>query len=163
MKDLWVTTKELSLIFGIAQQNVRKKAVVQHYTTRYVHGRGRGGRVLEYKLSSLPIEVQEMYCALHNLSLPNDTTDYIEYERKYTGKQKGKAAFRAGVVRRFWRSGKNAAAFVRDFNAENSDTQISEWQLRDWEQRYKASDHNLESLVDRRGENRTGTDRKSVV
>ena len=45
MKDLWVTTKELSLIFGIAQQNVRKKAVVQHYTTRYVHGRGRGGRV----------------------------------------------------------------------------------------------------------------------
>lgn len=158
MKDLWVTTKELSLIFGIAQQNVRKKAVVQHYTTRYVHGRGRGGRVLEYKLSSLPIEVQEMYCALHNLSLPNDTTDYIEYERKYTGKQKGKAAFRAGVVRRFWRSGKNAAAFVRDFNAENSDTQISEWQLRDWEQRYKASDHNLESLVDRRGENRTGTE-----
>ena len=78
MKDLWVTTKELSLILGIAQQNVRKKALVQNYKTRYVYGRGRGGKVLEYQLSSLPIDVQERYCALHDVSLPNDTTDYSE-------------------------------------------------------------------------------------
>lgn len=159
MKEIWITTNELAAIQGITPQAVLKfRNSTSNYITRYVHGRGRGGKVLEYKLSSLPIEIQEKYCTMLNIPLPNDTTNYIEYEQKYTGKQKEKAAFRAGVVRRFWRSGKNAAAFVRDFNAENLNIKISEWQLRDWEQRYKFSEHNLESLIDRRGKNRTGTE-----
>lgn len=158
MKEIWVTTKELSLILGIAQQNVRKKATAHGYITRYVHGRGRGGRVLEFALSSLPSEVQEKYYAMYNAALPDDTTDYIKYETEYSGKQKECAAFRLGVVRRYMSSGKSTAAFVRDFNADNSDVKISEWQLRTWTNRYKAAGHSLDGLIDHRGENRTGSD-----
>ncbi|MGN0674518.1 MAG: Mu transposase C-terminal domain-containing protein [Oscillospiraceae bacterium] len=157
MKEIWITTKELAFILGIAQQNTRKQAMHRDYVTRYTNGRGRGGKVMEYLLSSLPAPVQERYSELHKISIPDDTTEISEYESKYTGKQKEKAAFRKGVVHKYWRSGKSAAAFVREFN-KNSDVQISEWQLRDWEQRYKISGHSLESLIDRRGENRTGTE-----
>ena len=158
MKEIWVTTNELAAIQGITTQAVFKMQMTKHkYVTRYSYGKGRGGRVLEFALSSLPIELQEKYCALYNVPLPDDMTDHSEYDIKYTGKQKEKAAFRLGIVRRYWRSGKTAAAYVREYNIENPDIKLSEWQLRDWEQRYKDSGHSLESLIDRRGEHRSGT------
>lgn len=155
MNEIWVTTSELAFISGKPIRTLRWQA--SKYVTRYSYGKGRGGRVLEFALSSLPIELQEKYCALYNIPLPDDMTDHSEYESRYTGKQKEKAAFRLGVVRRYWRSGKTAAAYVREFNIDNPDVKLSEWQLRDWERRYKYSGRTLESLIDRRGENRSGT------
>lgn len=158
MKEIWVTTNELAAIQGITTQAVFKMQMTKHkYVTRYSYGKGRGGRVLEFALSSLPIELQEKYCALYDVPLPDDMTDHIEYESHYTGRQKEKASFRLGIVRRYWRSGKTAAAYVREYNIDNPDIKLSEWQLRDWERRYKESGHSLESLIDRRGEHRSGT------
>ena len=158
MKEIWITTKELACIQGITVQAVQKyQNTTSSYVTRFVSGRGRGGKVMEFLLSSLPAHVQEKYLETHRINFPNDSTDYIEYESRYTGKQKEKAAFRKSIIHKYWRSGLKAAKFVRDYNSD-SDIKISEWQLRDWEQRYKLSNHSLESLIDRRGENRTGID-----
>lgn len=158
MKEIWITTKELACIQGITVQAVQKyQNTTSSYVTRFVSGRGRGGKVMEFLLSSLPAHVQEKYLEMHRINFPNDSTDYIEYESRYTGKQKEKAAFRKSIIHKYWRSGLKAAKFVRDYNSD-SDIKISEWQLRDWEQRYKLSNHSLESLIDRRGENRTGID-----
>jgi len=156
MNEVWVTTNELAFLCSKQQRTLRRHA--GDYVTRYVYGKGRGGRVLEFALSSLPPEVQEKYYAMHNTAPPDDSTDYIKYESQYSGKQKECAAFRLGVVRQYMRSGKSAAAFVRDFNAGNSDVNISEWQLRTWTNRYKEAGHSLDGLIDHRGENRTGTD-----
>lgn len=152
---IWISSAELAALLGVTLRSVTKfQAENGKYMTRYIPGKGRGGKVLEFALSSLPEEIQEKYCELHNIPLP-ESDEYNGYERKYSGNQKEKASFRAGVIHKYWRSGKSAAAFVRSFN-EQSEIRISEWQLRDWERKYKASGHDLESLIDRRGEGRTG-------
>lgn len=149
--DIWIKTNELANIQGVTKQAVFKNQ--QKFQARYVPGRGRGGRVLEFLLSSLPEDVQKQYCSIHNIPLPNEDSSSGDL----TGKQRKKAAFKLGLVRKYLHSGMKVAEFVRQFNLQHEE-KISDWQLRDWTKRYKCVGHDMEIFVDRRGENRSGSE-----
>lgn len=149
MNEIWLTVKEVSALCCIAERVVQIEASKDKYVSKYVDGKGRGGKQLRIQLESLPQEAQTRYYELNNIPIPQKF-DLLDFSAKYTQKQINEAQFKAHTVRCYWRSGLSVVKFLKQYNMKEN-KRITERQLRDWEQKFKQSGHNPESLIDKRG------------
>ena len=147
--DVLLSVQEVSELMSISCRAVRKNARLGLYYSTYVNGKGQGGRQILIRLDSLPIEAQSRYLGLSEDSKHTEF-DLIDYETVYTEKQKADAEQKKHVIHCLWNSGKRVKQFLEEYNSDNG-TNITERQLREWERKYKESNHSLESLIDRRG------------
>lgn len=144
---IWINVNQVSELLSITERAVRKQANNGILKYRYVTGRGKGGKVLQIALESLPQSAQDKY---NGIDKPLDPSRYLS---DFTGTQREAAERKCRIVRMFQSSGKSGKRFIEDYNAENGDT-ISLNQLYDWQKRLKKG--GLPALVDTRGEHTRG-------
>ena len=106
----WLSVKEAAQVLHIGERAVRTAAQQNRYQSRYVKGKGRGGKQLRIALESLPEKAQALY---RGEELPHE--DILQY----TGKQREEADAKAWVVEQYHQSGLSPAVFVSWFNASN--------------------------------------------
>lgn len=144
---IWINVNQVSELLSITDRAVRKQAYNGIFKYCYITGRGKGGKVLQIALESLPQSAQDKY---NGIDKPLDQSNYIS---DFTGTQRAAAEKKCRIVRMFQSSGISGKRFIEDYNAENSDT-ISLNQLYDWQKRLKKG--GLPALVDTRGTHSRG-------
>lgn len=144
---IWINVNQVSELLSITDRAVRKQANNGILEYRYVTGRGKGGKVLQIALESLPQSAQDKY---NGIDKPLDPSSYLS---DFTGTQREAAEKKCRIVRMFQSSGKSGKRFLEDYNAESGDI-ISLNQLYDWQKRLKQG--GLPALVDTRGAHTRG-------
>ena len=139
---LWINIDKAAQLLNISSRGLRKKK--EHYTYRYIVGRGYAGKKIEIALESLPQYAQDKY-------LGNESDNINYFLSTYTGTQQEEANFKMRIVQLYIYSGLPPAAFVEDFNNNNPDDTISISQLYRWHKKLKESGFDVCSLVDTRG------------
>ena len=139
---LWINIDKAAQLLNISCRGLRKRK--EHYTYRYIVGRGYAGKKIEIALESLPQYAQDKY-------LGNESDKVNYFLSTYTGKQQEEANFKMRIVQLYIYSGLLPAAFVEDFNNNNPDDTISISQLYRWHKKLKESGFDVCSLVDTRG------------
>ncbi len=145
----WITCEETSKLIGITPRAIRKSK--DKYLYRYISGKGRGGKVLQIALESLPQEAQDRY----NNTIPEEEKLVTDEFYSYTGEQRKLADKKAEAVCEFQNTGLSAEAFVKLHNEQKS-FKITANQLYDWQKRFKKG--GFAALVDKRGLHNKGED-----
>ena len=128
----WLTVKEAASLCSVTDSAIKKAAQQNRYQSRYVKGKGRGGKQLRIALESLPEKAQARY---RGEELPHE--DILQY----TGKQREEADAKAWVVEQYHQSGLSPVGFVSWFNASNPpEDAISESKLFRWQRKYQEKD-----------------------
>ncbi len=148
---IWVNVNQVSKLLSITDRAVRRQVYNGVFEYRYITGRGKGGKVLQIALESLPQSAQDKY---NGIDKPLDQSNYLT---DFTVAQQEAAEKKCRIVRMFQSSGKSGKRFIEDYNAESGGT-ISLNQLYDWQKRLKEG--GLPALVDTRG---TSTRGKSSI
>ena len=144
----WLTVKEAASLCSVTDSAIKKAAQQNRYQSRYVKGKGRGGKQLRIALESLPEKAQARY---RGEELPHE--DILQY----TGKQREEADAKAWAVEQYHQSDLSPAEFVSWFNACNPpEDAISESKLFRWQKKYQEKD--VAALIDRRGGHNRGKD-----
>lgn len=144
----WLTVKEAASLCSVTDSAIKKAAQQNRYQSRYVKGKGRGGKQLRIALESLPEKAQARY---RGEELPHE--DILQY----TGKQREEADAKAWVVEQYHQSGLSPVGFVSWFNASNPpEDAISESKLFRWQRKYQEKD--VTALIDQRGGHNRGKD-----
>ena len=99
----WLSVKEAAQVLRVGERMVQLVAQQNRYQSRYVKGKGRGGKQLRIALESLPEEAQARY---RGEEPPHE--DILQY----TGKQREEADAKAWVVEQYHQSGLSPAGFV---------------------------------------------------
>ena len=140
----WLTVQQAADALDIGVSAVQKAK--ERYSYRYVDGKGRGGKVLQIALESLPQAAQDRY---HNV------------QRKYrdcnefTGTQREEASRKARIVETYKQTELAPDAFVEWYNAEvEPDAPITRKQLMNWQTRFKNGE--MADLLDLRGGHNRG-------
>lgn len=146
----WLSAKEVAQLLSVSERAVQISAQKNKYVCRHVEGIGRGGKVLQIALESLPPAAQARY---NGEQEDNPVPIFEDYFSKYTGKQRAEADHRADILSMFQNSGLTGDKFVNEYNALGND-QISTAQLYYWQRKFKKG--GLEALIDRRGGHNRG-------
>ena len=154
----WLSIKETAFLLGYEESTVRKKAKSAEFQFRYIKSSvGQGGKKMEILLESLPEQAQRAY---HNQT-GEDTQLVFNTDYTSTKAQKKKGELRALAVTEYRKFEKRVSkegmtkkveirsAFVRQWNKEHSDFQITSKSLYDWQGKSKSG--NVEKLTDKRG------------
>lgn len=147
MHEIWLTVQEVSTLLSISCRAIQKSVANGKYAAMTVSSVGRNGKQYLIALDSLPTEAQEKYYACQETEASERLLTF-ENMQKYTQKQLEDAGRKAAIVRRFWRSGKTAVAFLNEYN-EQLDKPITPRQLLYWVKQYKKG--GSPALIDRRG------------
>jgi len=144
----WLSVKEAANLLGITDSAVKKAIAKSKYEYRHVKGIGRGGKVLQISLESLPANAQARYHG--QAPKPKDIL-------QYTGKQREEADYKARIVEDYWLSALPPEEFVVRFNAENPpEDAITKAKLFRWQRKYKEG--GVAALIDQRGGSARGED-----
>lgn len=145
----WIETKTASKLLSRTPNGVRNLVRLGIYLHRYIPGIGRGGRVLQIALESLPQAAQDRY---HGMT-PTPASVL-----QYTGKQRDGANLKAWIVEQHRQSGLSVKEFISTYNAdlEPEEQPINESQLYRWQAKYKTD--GVSGLIDRRGGYNRGQD-----
>ena len=90
---IWVNVNQVSELLSITDRAVRKQAYNGIFKCRYVAGKGRGGKVLQIALESLPQSAQDKY---NGIDKPLDPTSYLS---DFTDNQREEAEKKCRIVR----------------------------------------------------------------
>lgn len=155
---VWLSVKEVAKLWGYSERAIRNKAENGECTLRYIpSSTGRGGRKMEILLDSLPEQVRQAY---HNQT-GDEIQPVINTDHTSTKSQKKKGELRALAVSEYRKFEKKAAkggmtkkgeirfAFVRQWNKEHDNFQITSKSLYDWQKKSKSGQ--VEKLTDKRG------------
>lgn len=153
MHEIWLTVQEVSELLSISCRAIQKGIANGKYTAMTVSSVGRNGKQYLIALESLPTEAQEKYHANQEIGASERLLTF-ENMQKYTQKQLEDAGRKATIVRRFWRSGKSAVAFLKEYN-EQIDKPITPRQLLYWVKQYQKG--GSPALIDKRGGHNKGT------
>lgn len=144
----WLTVQEAASLCGITDSTIRKAVQQNRYESRYVNGKGRGGKQLRIALESLPESAQARYRG----EVP-PSVDILQF----TSKQRERANAKAWVVEQYHQSRLAPDEFVAWFNANNPPEEaITKSQLFRWQHKYQGKD--VAELIDRRGGHNRGKD-----
>ena len=154
----WLATKEAAELLGYSERAIRNKAKNGEYAYRYIpSSTGQGGKKMEISMESLPEQAQKAY---HN-QVNGDSQFVVNTDYTSTNAQKKKGELRALAVleyRKFekkaikggmTRKGDIRSAFVRQWNKEHGDFQLTSKSLYDWQKKSKSGQ--VEKLTDKRG------------
>lgn len=152
---MWLKPNTVAVLENITERSVRRNAKNGKYGEetegfRYLDGKGRGGKILEIALESLPQAAQDRY---NNIDTPR--TSHDEMMSKYTGKQRETANYHAQIVKEYQQSGLSPDKFVSKHNSENPDDTITKSQLFRWQNKLKQNS-DVADLIDRRGGHNRG-------
>ena len=137
----WLTVKQVAELFEKTERAIRFNVSKNQYDYRYVNGVGRGGKVLQISLESLPEKIQARYRGEEKKAI-----DILQY----TGKQRQGADDKAWVVMQYQQTGLSADDFVEKFNSENPpEDAITKSKLYRWKRKYESED--VAGLIDQRG------------
>lgn len=155
---MWISVKEAAKLLGYEKSTVRKKARNKDYVYRYAPGSvGQGGVHIEILLESLPEQAQRAY---HNQT-GGETQFVVNTDYTSTKAQKKKGELRSLAVTEYRKFEKEArkggmarkgdirSAFIKKWNKEHDDFQITSKSLYDWQKKSKSGQ--VEKLTDKRG------------
>lgn len=153
----WLATKEAAELLGYSERAIRNKAKNGEYTYRYIpSSTGQGGKKMEILLESLPEQAQKAYLNKNGECQTVFNTDFIS-----TSSQKEKGYLRSEAVRKYKKflgqckkegmkkKTEIMPLFIRQWNGEHPDFQITQRALYDWMNKSKSGQP--EKLIDKRG------------
>lgn len=143
----WLTVKRVSELLDTTPRSVQKNIQNNIYESRHVRGKGRGGIQYEVALESLPQKAQDKY-------FKQQTEEYKPI-MDYTQKQREEAEQKVEIVLLYQKSKLSPDEFVKKYNNENTDNQITTGQLFRWQRKFKES-KDIVDLIDTRGGKRKG-------
>lgn len=138
----WLTVKKVSELLDTTPRSIQKNIQNNLYEYRHVKGKGRGGIQYEVSLESLPQKAQDKY-------LKQQTEEYKPI-MEYTKKQREEADKKVEIVLLYKKSKLSPDEFVKKFNNENPNNEISTSQLFRWQRKFKDS-KDAADLIDKRG------------
>ena len=145
---IWLSTSEVAFLLQASDRTIRRNIKQYAYKVDLKKG-GYKGKCYLIALESLPQYAQDKY-------LGNESDKVNYFLSTYTGKQQEEANFKMRIVQLYIYSGLPPAAFIEDFNNNNTDDTISISQLYRWHRKLKESGFDVCSLVDTRGKYNKG-------
>jgi len=159
MKNIWISISEFAELLAISERHARRKIQTdQTIRTKTIGSKGgNAGQSYRILLQSLPTELQDRYCAEHNIKLT--VQQRMAYE-EFPAYMRQKAEQKAQAVREYakfsmdWRvqrkKGQMVPAFLERWNAEHPEFQIvTPKTLFDWKDFYEGQ--GILGLIDKRG------------
>ncbi|MDL2327581.1 Mu transposase C-terminal domain-containing protein [Ruminococcaceae bacterium OttesenSCG-928-A11] len=143
----WTASRIVAQRMGKDITAIEKAAKAGRMAYRYVRGRGRGGRVMQVDVDSLPPKLLSLYNGVIS-----EQPDILSFPAK----QREAADYRAFIVEEYWRSGLSPADYVANYNQTNPTDPLNTDRLFRWQRKYKASGKSVSALVDRRGGHNRG-------
>lgn len=142
----WINVQQAAELLKTSERNIRKQAQNGKIKYHYVSGHGRGGKILQILLSSLPKEAQTCY---YNIEAEKSGLD------KISGKQRTEVSNKIWIVELYLRRDKGMTVddFISWYNAEYDDF-ITASQLFRWQKKLKES--GPAALIDKRGGHNKG-------
>lgn len=145
MNEIWLSTKETWELLEITEKTLYSHINNGMYKTRYISGKGKGGRQLQILLLSLPSAAQDKF-----FNVNQDKIDLQHMLENYSGKEREKADFKLRAVTEYRYSTLSLNEFLQKFN-EDYGTDVTRSQLLRWQRKFKKG--GFESLIDQRGKN----------
>lgn len=149
---VWLAFEDVCNLLNISPRTGRRYIKNNIYLIRYVNGIGRGGKILQIALESLPQEAQDRY---HGNKPEQDTSGQAYLYM--TAKQREEVSIKHNAVidyrehKQVWPGTDKLVSFIAIYNKRNPENPITKNQILSWETKY--SKGGLAALVDRRGLN----------
>lgn len=155
---MYISSKKAADLLYLSERSVRDKAQKREFVSRHVlPPKGRGGKPrVEILLESLPEYAQRNYYNQiggdSQFVVNTDYTSTIEQKRK--GELRAQAVtehrrYEKEMLKRGMKKGDIRSTFIRQWNIDHSDFQITSKSLYDWQK--KSPSGQSEKLVDKRG------------
>lgn len=142
---IWLSAKKTWELLEVTEKTFYSYLNNGMFETRYISGKGKGGRQLQVLLSSLPTAAQDKF---YNVN--QDKINLQHMLENYTGKEREKADFKLRAVTEYKHSHLPISEFLQEFN-ENYDSDVTRSQLLRWQRKFKEG--GFERLIDTRGKN----------
>ncbi len=158
MNEQWITVKEASLCLQITERHVVRLSV-EHQTiiSKYIKGKGRGGKQLRILLDSLPQEAQDRY---NGIALKPAQDERYDIYRTLTDEQRKRLDEKVFAVT-MYKNFKNQyhqkdcrKAFLKSFKEEYESIDVNEYSLKYWVSKYDTD--GIGGLTDNRGRKNKG-------
>ena len=146
----WLSTQQAAELCAMDVSTIQKSVKQNKYQSRYVKGVGRGGRVLEVALESLPDYAQARY---FDEPIPEETASTL---MEYPATKRNTANLRAQIVNEYRASPLSPDEYIERHNQENPDNIITKSQFYRWRRYLRNNDNNIEALIDNRGGHNRG-------
>jgi len=143
---MWISVREASKLSGYTERAIRVKAQNGEYRFQYIpSSAGRGGKKMQILLESLPEQAQRAY---YN-QVGGDIQFVVNTDYTSTSAQKRKGELRALAVTGYRQFEKEArkggmihkgdirSAYIRQWNIDHPDFQITSKSLYDWQKKSK--------------------------
>lgn len=147
---IWLTVLEVSKLLNVTERAIQLAAQNGSYEIEYIPGKGRGGKVLQIALESLPQEAQDKY---KGIAEEKERLQIVDFLACYTDKQRKSAEEKARIVKSFHSCELSARLFVEQHNSIN-ERKITSKMLYDWAKAYYSG--GVLALIDKRGLHQKG-------
>lgn len=145
MNEIWLSAKATWELLEITEKTFYKHLNNGMYDSRYISGKGKGGKQLQILLSSLPTAAQDKF-----FNVNQDKIRIKHMLKNYSVKEREKADFKLRAVTEYKYSTLPLDNFLQKFN-EKYDTDVTRSQLLRWQKKF--NEGGFENLIDKRGKN----------
>lgn len=151
MLVIWITVRHASTLLEVTESAIKKALVKGKYAYRYVNGIGRGGRVIQISLESLPQAAQDRYNGIER-DLTKEAAEVLPYltqAQRDTTREKEQIVLEYQRFKEIYPGLDKQRAFLAKHNTAHPDEPLTKRMLNHWQHLYERD--GINGLVDRRG------------